>query len=210
MTLNFDVAFDERLYIGWTNTGVGGDLRRHDAHCGVTEMLYFVVTWFRSLHCYLSSLTVDIGCEQTRDWDSYPGPQWSLRNTVQTFPRQSFEIQDMLLSKRWNCRWFETPRCSGDWGCFTNVSRYFQNNLTKKHNTRNHIYGENFKLKLCTCAQSMALGTRTKFQLDIIITSTISEIHKFRENILESSRNVSETPPWFGKKGILPAYKFSW
>ena len=71
-------------------------------------------------------------------------------------------------------------------GCFTNVSRALQNNLAIIHNTRNHIYGENFKLKLCTCAQSMAL----------LITSTISAIHKFRENILESSWNVSETTPW--------------
>ena len=39
---------------------------------------------------------------------------------------------------------------------------------------------------------SKALGTGTKFQLEILI-STISPIHKFRENILESSRNVNET-----------------
>ena len=90
---------------------------------------------------------------------------------------------------------FAEPRVKGPGGCFTNVSRCLQNNLAKIHNTRNHICGENFKLKLCTCAQSMALGTRTKFQLDILITSTIFEIHKFRKNILESSRNVSETPP---------------
>ena len=78
-------------------------------------------------------------------------------------------------------------------GCFTYVSRALQNNLAKIHNARNHIYGKNFKLKLCMCAQSMALGTHTKFQLEILIRSTISAIHKFRENILESSRNVSET-----------------
>ena len=71
-------------------------------------------------------------------------------------------------------------------GCFTNVSRALQNNLAKIHNTRNHIYGENFKLKL---------GTRTKFQLEILTTSTISAIHIFRENSLESSWNVSETTP---------------
>ena len=76
------------------------------------------------------------------------------------------------------------------------VSRALQNNLAKIHNARNHIYGENFMLKLCTCAQTIALGSRTKFQLEIIITCTISVIHKFPENILESSRNVSETTPW--------------
>ena len=86
-------------------------------------------------------------------------------------------------------------------GCFIKVSRALQNNLAKIHNARDHLYGENFKLKLCTCAQSMALGTHTKFQLEILIRSTVSAIHKFRENILESSRNLSETSPrvawWF-------------
>ena len=85
-------------------------------------------------------------------------------------------------------RWVKGPG-----GCFTNVSRALQNNLAKIHSTGNHIYGENFKLKLWTCAQSHALGTRTKFQLEILIRTTISAIHKFQENILESSRNVSET-----------------
>ena len=49
--------------------------------------------------------------------------------------------------------------------CFTNVSLSLQNNLAEIHNARNHIYGENFNLKLCTCAQSMALGSRTNFSL---------------------------------------------
>ena len=80
-------------------------------------------------------------------------------------------------------------------GCFTSVSRALQNNLAKIYNASYHIYGENFKLKLCTCAQSMALGTRTKFQLEMLMGSAISAIHKVRENILESSRNVSETTP---------------
>ena len=57
------------------------------------------------------------------------------------------------------------------------------------------IYADNFKLKLCMCAQNMASGTRTKFQFEILIKSTILVIYKIRENILESSRNVSETPP---------------
>ena len=56
------------------------------------------------------------------------------------------------------------------------------------------IYGENFKLKLCMFAQSHALGTHTKFQLEILIRNLISAIHKFQENVLESSQN-SETPP---------------
>ena len=36
---------------------------------------------------------------------------------------------------------------------------------------------------------------RTKFQLEILIRITISAIHKFNENILESLWNVSETSP---------------
>ena len=90
-----------------------------------------------------------------------------------------------------NNSWTHSPR-----GHFTNFSRALQNNLAKTYNARNHIYGENFKLKLCTCAQSHALGTRTKsFSLKFVIRSTISAIHKLGENILESSRNVSETTP---------------
>ena len=42
--------------------------------------------------------------------------------------------------------------------CFTNILLALQNNLVKIHNARNHIYGENFKLKLYTCAQSHAFG----------------------------------------------------
>ena len=82
------------------------------------------------------------------------------------------------------------PEC-----CFTNISRALQNNLAKIYNARNHIYGENFKLIVCMCVQSMALGTRTKFQREMLIRKRISAIHKFRENILESSQNVSEPLP---------------
>ena len=42
----------------------------------------------------------------------------------------------------------------------------------------------------------MALGTRTKFQFEILTINVISSIVYFREIILESSRNVSETTPW--------------
>ena len=43
------------------------------------------------------------------------------------------------------------------------------------------------------CAQSHALGTHTKFRLEILTLNVISSIIDFREIILESSRNVSET-----------------
>ena len=73
------------------------------------------------------------------------------------------------------------------------MSRKYTNTV---YNARNHIYGENFELKICTCARSIAWGTRTKFQLEIPIKSTTSAIYKFRKSILESSRNVSDTFPW--------------
>ena len=46
------------------------------------------------------------------------------------------------------------------------------------------------------CAQSYALGTRTKFQLEIFTINVISGIVYFREIILESLQNISETTPW--------------
>ena len=79
--------------------------------------------------------------------------------------------------------------------CFTNVSRALQDILLKFVYCINRSSYENFKLKLCTCAQSIALGTRTKFQFEILAINVISSIVYFREIILESSRNVSETTP---------------
>ena len=81
------------------------------------------------------------------------------------------------------------------WWCFTNVWRALQNNLSKFVYWRS-ISDENFKLKLGTCAQSMALGTRTKFQLEFLIINTIFGFVYFREINLESSRNYSETTRW--------------
>ena len=43
-------------------------------------------------------------------------------------------------------------------GCFTNILWAVKNNLTEIYNARNHIYGENFKLKLCMCAQKYGVG----------------------------------------------------
>ena len=43
--------------------------------------------------------------------------------------------------------------------------------------------------------KAMLLGTRTKFQLEIVTIDVISSIVYFREIILESSWNVSETTP---------------
>ena len=64
---------------------------------------------------------------------------------------------------------------------FTNCSRALQNNLRKICNARNHIFSKNFELKICTCAQCLALGTHTKFQLKILMRSAISAVQKFRQ-----------------------------
>ena len=66
-------------------------------------------------------------------------------------------------------------------GCFTNISRALQNILSKFVYRRNRTSYENFKLKLCMCAQSHALGTHTKFRLEILSLNVISSIVDFRE-----------------------------
>ena len=81
--------------------------------------------------------------------------------------------------------------------CFTNVSRALQNILSKFVYYKNRTSYDNFKLKLCTCAQSHALGTRRKSQLEILSINVNYGIVYFREIILESSRNVSEKTPGF-------------
>ena len=43
------------------------------------------------------------------------------------------------------------------------------------------------------CADRHAMGTRTKFQLEIITIDVISGIVYFHEIILESSRNMSQS-----------------
>ena len=83
----------------------------------------------------------------------------------------------------------------GSGGCFTNVSRALQDILSKFVYCRNCTSYENFKLKLCTSAQSLALGTCTKFQLEILTINVISDIVYLHEIVLESLRNVSETTP---------------
>ena len=45
------------------------------------------------------------------------------------------------------------------------------------------------------CAHSIALGTRTKFQLEILTKNVISGIVYFHRIILDSPGNVSETTP---------------
>ena len=102
---------------------------------------------------------------------------------------------DFGLEKSWkNHGTFFWDFCGNLGGCFTKVLRALQNVLSKFVYCKNLTFYENFKLKLCMCAH--ALGTRTKFQLEILTINEIFGIVYFREIILKSSRNVSETTPW--------------
>ena len=80
-------------------------------------------------------------------------------------------------------------------GCFTNVSRALQNIISKFVYYYSRISYENFKLKLCACAQSHVLGTRAKCQLEILGINVIFGIVYFREIILESSQTLVRQPP---------------
>ena len=80
-------------------------------------------------------------------------------------------------------------------GCQGIVSRALQNILSNFVYCRSRTSYANFKLTLCTCAQSHALGTCTKFQLEMFTINVISSIVYFREIVLESSWYVGETPP---------------
>ena len=99
-------------------------------------------------------------------------------------------LEIILFPQHWNIQ-----------GCFINVSPAVQNILSKLLYCRNHTSWENFKLKLCTCAQSDASGTCTKFQLEILTINGISGIVYLRKIILESLRTTPSLPPL----SLLPA-----
>ena len=114
---------------------------------------------------------------------------------------QWYSVTDKLTRLLFHDNW------PGD--CFTNVSRALQNILSKFVFCRIHTSYENFKLKLCTCAQSHALDTRTKFQLEILTINVISGIVYFRKIILGSSRNVSETTPRAWMSNYIQCWNWS-
>ena len=67
---------------------------------------------------------------------------------------------------------------------------------------------ENFKLNFWACAQTHALDTGTKFQLEILTTNVISGIAYFRAIILGCSQNVTETTPWVEfSRGMQKQYR---
>ena len=67
---------------------------------------------------------------------------------------------------------------------------------------RNRTFYENFNLELCSYAQSHALDTLAMAYLEIVTINMFFDFVHFREIILKSSRNVSETTPWVRKHHI--------
>ena len=78
---------------------------------------------------------------------------------------------------------------------------------------RNRTSYEHFKLKLCSCAQSHALGTGTKFQLEILTINVITGIVYFCKIILRARETVKQPPgltkdnPWWVSYGL---YESTW
>ena len=83
--------------------------------------------------------------------------------------------------------------------CFTNVSLAFQNILSKFLYCSNSTSHENFKMKLCTCAQSNALGACTNFQLKILTPNMISGIAYFSILFCRAHKTLVKQPP--GQQG---------
>ena len=84
-------------------------------------------------------------------------------------------------------QWFSAMRYKKNklemaWGVFHQRFTFLQNILLKFVYCRNPISYENFKLKLCCCAQS-----HTKFELEILTINVITGIVYFHKIILESS-----------------------
>ena len=82
-------------------------------------------------------------------------------------------ISGINWATQYNKWWFGTWQTSGQ---AVGVISLTFHELSKLISQK---FDENFKLKLCMCTQSMALCTRTKFQLEILIRNKSSLIHKF-------------------------------
>ena len=117
---------------------------------------------------------------------------YALKLNTKHFIRATCTMSDVYFILRWNLKsfnilgagnhiaylkWFpDINAVRNSWECFTNISRALQNILSKFVFYRNQASYKNFKLKLYKCAQSMALGTLTKFQLWIPTINVISGI----------------------------------
>jgi len=67
---------------------------------------------------------------------------------------------------------------------------------------------EHFKLKLSMCAQSMALGTCTKFWLEILAINGFSPLYIFTRLFWRACELLVKQPPAFSAltKNLIPGY----
>ena len=86
---------------------------------------------------------------------------------------------------------------------FTNVLRALQNNLAKIYNARNHIYGENFKLKFVHANKASLWAPIQSFSVKFSWGVWFLQYTNFEVIFLKNSRNVSETPPGLGEGSTL-------
>ena len=98
----------------------------------------------------------------------------------------------------------------GPGGYFTNVSQALQIILLKFVYCRNRTSCENFKLELYTCTQSHALGTRTKFQLEIPTINLISGIVFFARLFWRGRKTLVKQPPGTCHKPTYQIIVFVW
>ena len=107
---------------------------------------------------------------------------------------------------------------------------YLQNNLAKICNARNHIYGENFKLKLCMCAQVSGLHFSIKMTArrlwvycgktpnssDLLVVfivhvvqhpNTIPTPGRYGRGSQASSKLANSTSVWAYRKGVRECRK---
>ena len=110
----------------------------------------------------------------------------------------------VYISHDWDLNW--SP---GSGGCFTNVSRALQNNLAKIYNARNNIYADNFKLKLCTCAQSMAWAHVQSFSLKFSPEGLFLRYTHFERIFWRARETLVKQPPDTNVFGIISTRNFS-
>ena len=138
-----------------------------------------------------------LGCINPLDFQNSPTISGTTLRAVETEPGL---MRKYLMSQCWRfevgCLHVQMKRQQWWPGeCFTNVSLALQNILSKFVYFKYLTSDESFKLKLCTCAQSMGWGRHTTFKLEILTRSAVSGIVYFRKIILESSRNVMKQSP---------------
>ena len=89
------------------------------------------------------------------------------------------------------------------------VSQATQNILSKFVYCRNGTSYGNFKLKLCVWAQSMALGSRTKFQLEILtILSKCVFRYCFTRLFWRARETLVKQPPGWSLSDCFEVVKF--